>query len=382
MKLPAVHPFLMGLLRGHPKEAAPPSPVDPAWDSILADAARHGLTPILYRRLMASQSGSHIPSSVLERVKAGMFALAARNLALAQELVSILRGFDAAGVDCLPVRGLALAERLYGDITARPVGDLDLLVRKEDLPGVAEILGGLGFRQLDHRSGFAEAFSYTLVFLKDGPGWVIVEPHWSIAYPPFVERLDMNGVWGRAVRGRVAGVDARLLGREDQLLHLCLHLAHPDGIVPLLWFYELDRLLRQDLGLVDWSLFCSIAGEADLDFLVAAVLRTVKVGFDTPVPDHVLDQLSQEPRRMVERRLARLLAATSGVSGREELAVFLTLKGIRPRLSYALGLLFPSPQFMRLQSGVTGRAELLSAYVRRCGRLVRAGSRGVARLLR
>lgn len=382
MNPPVVHPFLMDLLRGHPEDAVPPSPDDPAWNLIVEDATRHGLTPILYRWLTTSHWGSHIPSSVLQRVKDDMFALAARNLSLAQELVSILRALEADGVACMPVRGLALAEQLYGEITARPVGDLDLLVRKEDLPRVSEVLRGLGFRQVDHRSGFAEAFSYTLVFLKNRPGWVIVEPHWSIAYPPFVERLDMNGVWGRAVKGRVVGVDTRLLGREDLLLHLCLHLAHPDGTVPLLWFYELDRLLRQDLGLVEWSRFCSIVGEAELDFLVAAVLRAVKAQFDTPIPSQVLEQLLREPRRVVERRLARLLAGGSGVDGREELAVFLTLKSVRARLSYALGLLFPSPQFMMLQSGATGQAELISAYVRRGCRLVWAASRGAARLLR
>lgn len=379
MTTPAVHPFLMRILRGSAPGTLPWLALeDRDWEEIISDAAAHGLTPLLYRWLKASDIGRRLPAMLTDSVEGQFFGVAARNLALAQELVSILRALDAAGVACMPVRGLELAERLYGNITARPMGDLDLLVRKADLPRVAEILRGFGFCQLDRRRGFAEAFSYALVFLKNRLGWVIVEPHWSIAYPPFVERLDMESVWQRAVWGRVAGVETRLLGREDLLLHLCLHLAHPDGTAPLLWVYELDRLVRQDLHLVDWSRFSSIARQAQLDFLVSAVLQTVKAEFDTPIPGHVLDQLSRGPRRSVEK----LLAGGSSMDGREELAVFLTLTGVRSRLCYALGLLFPSPQYMRFQSGAIGPAELVSAYVRRCCRLAWAGLRGVARVLR
>lgn len=310
-----------------------------------------------------------------------MVALTARNLALAAELRSILHAFQSERVACAPVRGLALAERLYGDLTARPVGDLDLLVRKEDLPRVAETLRGLGFHPLEHLRGFAEAFSYTLVFLKDGSGWVIVEPHWTIVYPPFVDRLDMRGVWERCVRGRVAGVETWLLGCEDELLHLCLHLAHPDGTAPLLWFYELDRLLRQEQERVDWARFLSIARQAQLEFVLGEVLRTVQAFFQTPIPGHVLDQLRVLPGTSVEGRLLRLLAGTSSVNGREELAVLLTLRGFPSKLRYALGLLFPAPQFMMTRYGCAGPTRLGFAYFRRFCRLSWEVSKGVMKLL-
>lgn len=381
MSLPSAHPFLVSVLRGTPANFAPDSLDGRAWDLILRDAAQHGLTPIFFRWLKASGSGPPIPSSVCEQVKDSMFALAARNLALAVELRSILDAFQSERVACAPVRGLALAERLYGDLTARPVGDLDLLVRKEDLPRVAETLRGLGFRPLEHRRGFAEAFSYTLVFLKDGSGWVIVEPHWTIVYPPFVDRLDMRGVWERCVRGRVAGVDTWLLGCEDELLHLCLHLAHPDGTAPLLWFYELDRLLRQEQERVNWARFLSIACQAQLEFVLGEVLRTVQAFFQTPIPDHALDRLRVLPGTSVEGRLLRLLAGTSSVNGREELAVLFTLQGFPLKLRYAMSLLFPAPQFMMRRYGCAGRIRLGLAYFRRFCRLSWEASKGVMKLL-
>ena len=115
----------------------------------------------------------------------------ARNLAMVHELRTMLTACRHAGITCAPLRGPALAEALYEDATARPMGDLDLLVRKTELASVQTMMQRLGYQLCDRRPGFAQAFSYTWEFFKTEPVPMIVEPHWSIAYPPFVERLDM-----------------------------------------------------------------------------------------------------------------------------------------------------------------------------------------------
>ncbi len=378
----AVHPLLTGLLRGGDAAMLRPLVAGPgAWAAILDEAAAHGLTPWLYRWLDTSGARPSLPARLGDRLEREVFGVAARNMLLASELSAVLRACEDHRVPCAPVRGPALAEQLYGDITARPMGDLDVLVRKDDVPRVAAILRSLGFRQLDRRPGFAEAFSYTLVFLKDRHGWLIVEPHWTIVYPPFVERLDMTGVWARCVRGRVLGVESWVLGREDLLLHLGLHLTHPDGGAPLLWFSELDRLLRQDREHIDWSRLLSLAREAGCEVLLAEALGKVTALFGTPIPDHVSEQLARILRRSSDERLVRLVAAGSDADGREELAVFFTVKGVRARLRYALGLLFPSPRFMQIQHGVTGRVGLGWAYIRRFRRLLWTTTKGMLRLL-
>lgn len=386
MTLPAVHPFLTSLLQARD---TPPLPADQAWEKIIRDATRHGLLPILYRWLKTSDP-RYLPSAPkLGQIKEGVMGVAVRNVVLAQELASILRAFQVRQVVCVPVRGLALAELLYGDIAARPMGDIDLLVHKEDLSGVATILKELGFHEVDHRPGFARAFSYTLEFFKDRHGWIIVEPHWTIAYPPFVDRVDMDQVWKRCVRGRVVGVDTWLLGRADLLLHLCLHIIHQGKSAPLLWFYELDRFLRQATTAPDWRELVSIARKAGLELFVEEVLGKGKDLFDSPIPDEVLLQLRtpltphpiQGVERAVKSRAVHLLVQKLDVYSREEIALLCMLKGTRARLRYALGLLFPSPEFMRLQYGPSGRWQLARSYVSRFVRLSWEGLKGLLGLL-
>lgn len=314
-------------------------------------------------------------SAGLEPVRGARAGVVARNMLLATELTTILRAFRAVSVRCAPLRGFDLAERLHGDIAARSMGDLDLLVSKQDLPTVADVLTALGFRAMDRRPGFSEAYSYTLKFIKERHGWVIVEPHWSIAYPPFLDRIDMTAVWQRCRPGRILGVETPRLGDEDLLLHLCLHVAHRGQTAPLRWTWEIARLLRT--APPDWPRWMHLVEATGLGFQVAPVLDDAQRRFDAPLPDEVrtrLQNFAAGTRGWSERLLG------SRVDGKESLAVFLALPGIAARLRYAAALLYPSAEFMRLQYGLTRRGQLGPAYVRRLAALLFAGAKGLAAL--
>lgn len=383
MTASAVPSLLLGFLRDSDPEALLRWAREDGggdWDETLAEATREGLTPWLYRSLRKALPNGELPRGLAEWLERQFFGVAARNMMLAGELAGILRAFEKRGVRCAPLRGLALAERLYGDSAVRPMGDIDLLIRKDDLSQVAAVLHDLGYRDVDRRPGFARAFSYTLELYTDRHGGLVVEPHWTIAYPPFTDQVDMERVWARCGRGRVAGVETWLLGREALLLHLCLHIAHKDGAAPLLWLHELDRLLRREGTDIDWTEFLTLAGRGTLGALTAGVLREVQALFATPIPEEVLARLTQ-PSRSLDGRVLRLLSRSCTADGKESLAVFLTLEGFYAKLRYALALLFPSSEFMILHYGLHRRGQLGLAYARRVCRFSWEAMKGVAALL-
>lgn len=390
MKPPAVHPFLLTLLneaRAGDQFIAWPVKED-AWERLLEEADQQGLICLLFQRLSGSAQAGKLPPRVYDSIKARVFGLAARNIALAQEAVPILRAFESRQLACAPVRGLALAELLYGEITVRPMGDMDLLVRKDELQAATETLLELGFQAIDRRPGFARTYSNTLEFVKDRHGWVIVEPHWTLAYPPFADRIDMDAVWKRCVRGRVLGLETWLLSREDLLLHLCLHLIHKRDDAPLLWFYELDRFIRQAGAALDWSQVMQIAQETGQSLLIAEALRSTGGLFATPVPETVTLQLKAASAHTTpsaggfsDHRLAHLLAGDSCADGRESLALFFAIKGLRAKLRYMSAILFPSSEFMRLNYGLSSNSHLGFCYLGRMAYLTWEGFKGILGLL-
>ncbi len=340
------------------------------WQTILDQVSAHGLTFWL-RELPG------LPASVQERVRQECLNLTARNLALAGELRKLLRTFRDQRIPCLPLRGLALAERLYGSVPPRPMGDIDLLVRKEDLHRVQAQFRELGFSEMDRRPGFAAAFSYTLKFFVERSLMVIVEPHWTIAYPPFIDKLDMEAVWSRCVPARVVGEQTLSLGREDLLVHLCLHLTHRDD-APFLWLFELDRYLRQESDAMRWELVLSVSREVGVERLVGYALNEVVTKFEAPVPADVIDSL--DGRSGQTRPLARRLVETSKLDGVESLATFFAIKGLGAKFRYARSLMFPHPEFMMLQYGLTHRRQLATTYVRRFCWFSWQGAKGLVHL--
>ena len=369
----AAHDFLLrSLLRGEAADGADAT----AGRRAAAAARAEGLQPWLLHRI--ARSSTNAPDDVRLHLRAATVRLTARALVMAAELGAILRACTAAGLACAPLRGAALAERLYGDACARPAGDIDLLVRRADLDAVEATLGTLGYRSVDRRAGFAREFSYTLEMARDAHGGIVVEPHWTLAYPPFADALDMERVWARCRAGRVVGQPALLLASEAMLLNLCLHLVHKAPDVPLLWLLDVDRLVRREADAIDWDELLVLARGARVERQVAAGLRHVAGLFATPVPPAVmaaLDAAGSAP-------LDRLLGADAGVDGRESLALLFALRGVRRRALYAARLLFPSPAFMTVEYGVSGPGALALAYGRRARHMVWHGLKGTTRLLR
>lgn len=379
MKLPGAHPFLVNLPRRQACESnGAPEPGAPIGEALVRQGLRQDLLPFLHPWSLTPEGRRRIPAELRTLLAAEAAKTKARNLMLAEELRAILIRCRDRGLACVPLRGLALAERLHGPDALRPTGDIDLLVKPEDMPAISGLLAGLGYAGMEHRPGFAQSFSYTLEFIKERHGWIVVEPHWTLAYPPFTEALEMDQVWSRCRKGVVAGIDAWMLSDEDLLAHLCFHILHQGNETPLLWWHELDLLIRRSHASLNWDTVTSMAERAGQSLLIHDVLNTLADQFHTPIPRTALARLATGP---VSALSVTLLVNAPGLNGREEFAQFLSLPGVHTKLRYALSLLCPAPEYMIRRYGVRGRARLGLAYGVRLLHLLREGLRWTGALL-
>jgi hypothetical protein len=262
----------------------------------------------------------------------------------------------------------------------RQMDDLDLLVHREDLSAIKEIFDWLGYTRHEQRPGFLEAFSYSLEFIHPQYG-VIVEPHWTLVYPPFVATAVMEPVWARAVKQRFMDMDTCTLSQADLALHLCLHLLHKGEHTPLLWYYELDMLIRQKRSPLDWNVFVHQAQLMGQAGLIADVLATLGHHFHSTIPEAILSRLlrpsrpspSVSPQPMRDHMLTQ-----SSLNGREEFALLCSLQGLRQKSQYTYALLFPSPQYMAQRYGSSSLMGLISSYINRAFHLFWEGSKWAA----
>ncbi len=195
------------------------------WERILKLAERHRLLAPLYAFL---RERDDVPGSIRSAIRARFESNALRGLRFSAELARIVGHFTEHEIHVLAHKGPAMAQFLYGDPAMRQFGDLDFLVRVQDVPRAKALLRELGFEpriQLSPRQERAYLRSgYEYVFgTKAEPN--LVELQWQILPRFYSIGFEMESLFERSIETEVQGFHLRTLGKEDLMLVLCVHAA-------------------------------------------------------------------------------------------------------------------------------------------------------------
>lgn len=222
------------------------------WDALLKLASRHGMVPLLARFLQ--QRAGDVPPDVLAKLQMQFRMNAARNGQLLEELSGLLRQFEAHGIAAVPYKGPALAAQVYGDLTLRACGDLDILLRPGDVLRAKALLLAAGYQPVQQfqtaqqeQQHLQTDCEYNFCRPTDG---ILVELHWRFRPQFFPLPLNMERLWERTQPAALG--EARTLAPEDLLLILCVHGAKHCW-ERLCWICDIAALLRAFPNL-DWEL--------------------------------------------------------------------------------------------------------------------------------
>jgi hypothetical protein len=97
------------------------------------------------------------------------------------------------------LKGLYLAKRFYGDIDRHALWDIDILVRKENLPDAQKLLAASGYFRKSNvflREDLSSYFTHAFDFAKKG---VSLDLHWALSSHPSY-RLDYR-LYGQKLIG-------------------------------------------------------------------------------------------------------------------------------------------------------------------------------------
>jgi len=153
------------------------------WPLILERAYSHQVYPLLYRNLL-ELGFPGVPHEVQTELKSAYLANGFRNQLLAEELARLLKLLGEAGIPVIPLKGVTLAQSLFGDPAARVCSDIDILVP----PGDAVRARGVILRN-GYSSQFTEEFfvNHQLRTSPDCPLvsetkvlTYLVELHWTL----------------------------------------------------------------------------------------------------------------------------------------------------------------------------------------------------------
>ena len=143
-----------------------------------------------------------------------------------RQVVNVTR---AGGVDVLPVKGIVLAHTLYDRVEERPMVDVDLRVRRQDLKRLASILRSAGWT--------VDVTSRQLGTMEIHASRTLVEFESSIG-PPGVCAIAVEDMMARATKRTTLGVDHLEPEIHDHALLLCVNAFKDKLVLAAPWVRE------------------------------------------------------------------------------------------------------------------------------------------------
>ncbi len=190
------------------------------WEGIVDQSLRHGVGTILLKRLEEGGEIANVPAEPRRKLVAEKLRIAVENTKLFVELAVVLNAFREENIPAVVLKGAHLSELVYGNISLRPMDDIDLLIKNDDLRKVEKKFAALGYLQSEDDANRMRSVDphHLTPFRKEG--CKPIEVHWTL---PSMDAAGVEGFWERARRVEMAGCTALILSPEDLLIHLSVH---------------------------------------------------------------------------------------------------------------------------------------------------------------
>lgn len=221
------------------------------WTSLPERAEAHGLAPLVYCHLQASEA--RIPVDTRRQLMGLYLRHRDANRIRNRSLAEILGEFESQGIPALVLKGAALANDVYPQPGLRPMRDMDLLVRPVDAPAAQQALARLGFKVDEKPPPYFSGHHHLPVAQRLEEGLLVtIEVHHRLM------RYDVTGaeyddLASAAVSFPVNARAFRTLGHEDMLCHIYRHSFTIQEPTRLIGVADYVSFVEKYLDQIDWG---------------------------------------------------------------------------------------------------------------------------------
>jgi hypothetical protein len=339
------------------------------WSWLQQEAALLRAEPLLYRQLSEPPFRDRVPAEAQAAFARAYQLTCLKNLQLYGTLRRLLLALEAERLPAILLKGAFLAQWIYGDIGLRPMGDLDLLFRKEDEDRLGHVLDRLGYDEAEPapEGTYLQVLEHTNHGMPRFLGKITrLEPHFFLLarHCPDPDRLQ-HLIWDRVLVHDWEGLPVRSLSWEFQVLHLAAHLhEHVEkSAIFLYWLSDLRALLHRHGGDLDWPWLGAKARELGLELACLEV-------FDLLGEPWRGDGEARPRHRAATLQDVLTLSRTIRAEGEPRLPLYrdalLAARhagGLGAQASYLFRLVVPPWRRMAQRHPAAGSARLLTHYL-------------------
>ena len=311
------------------------------------------------------QFESSVPAWARQRLRGFERTVMSRHVLLHHHADRIFAALERVGVAPVPLKGYVLTREIYPRPGVRDMTDLDLLVRREEVPACGRALTALGWHPPPHaqpdrvpgRSGSINAMLFT------PPGRIDasrhhVHLHWDVFNSTLPTALALRALPLDEIRRAARPVErgVRLLDRVHLAVLIAEH-AFKHSFHELVMLVDLAHVMSG----VEEAAVRRTAGRWGLSLQLSLALQLIerlRSGGGVPV---------EGIRGLDGRWFVRSVLENRRWNGLSGLGYLSLMPGVRGRARFLREMFFPAREAVRVYGRVPGVRETL----RRCRRVVR-----------
>lgn len=351
------------------------------WGYFLKEARNNGIPAIIYSKLNDNKAELlNIPSDIFEELKRDFYLNAAKNTLIFNDLRRVLESFNKTGVPVIALKGAALAEKVYNNIALRPMSDIDLLVKKEDLLCLDEQLKILGYWPSDRAVNdidFTSTYLTTLDYRSSSKNSIPLHIHWhfvnsTIPSDSYIKNIKMEKIWQEAAKTKIAGVETLVMAPHHLLIHLSEHALRVTHSLSKLCFlcdiHEAVRFYKERLA---WDKLIEDSLEFNLNRMAYLSLYFASEFLATQIPEEVLLRLRPARFSLGERVFMNYVSNNKHFAGISYFVHFSMNKGLQKKMKFIGRTFFPPPQIMAQRSYIPQSKMSFARYIHRINEVFR-----------
>jgi hypothetical protein len=292
-------------------------------------------------------------------------------------LREVLAAFQKAGIPCIVLKGIALAELVYPNIGMRGMSDVDILVKKEELFTVDEHLSSHGYTSVDSTVTKAihnpVGYLASLEYRKNDPSPLNLHVHWhtvntSVPATMFVEQIDINRLWEHSAVTGVADSHALMLRPEHLIIYLCEHaLRVGHSFDRMILICDIFFSIKTFEKIIDWDFIVEESRRFNLSRFVYYSLSIVKHYTSLDISDGCIAKLRPPDISLGEKLFLRLQLNNRRISGSSYFIYLAMNRGLSDKIRFIARTFFPPPPILLQRQYRKGAEFAYSLYLSRIG---------------
>jgi hypothetical protein len=228
------------------------------------------MVPLLAEQIQDLNS-SLVPDDVRHRLREAQRAHTVFSLQLIAELFRVLQRFAEAGLEILVTKGPVLSVRCYGDPGMRQYGDLDVVVRDQDVLQATQVMLDLAYEpRIPLTAIDAKKMPGEYAFRKPATH-LLVEFHTERTFRYHPRPLQIENLFQRRASVTIDNREVPALSLEDELVLICVHGAKHFW-ERLMWIADVAALISSRHA-PDWDRVVAVAREVGAERILRLGLR-------------------------------------------------------------------------------------------------------------